>query len=381
MGGNREIGLPPAVLKEKLGIELTEEQKTAIINLWNSQTNPPPTLQQLIDAAYPGENVDPRSPKGKLVRSFLSNRKLKPRLANDYVKKERIEFNQEQKERIVKLAPTMRPYEIARVIFNNPTLEPAKVETKSIIEYLDSLPAALKTQLNITGEDDTEEEYLPPRSIPGVIPKINKYANPTEDIDNEKLNPKQKKEINALLGYLHATRFLYQINSYKKQSDRILFESSFIKYTYDKGDLTQEEVDQYIMAAIEVVNSHKIEQTIRMFEQEQDALMKNGERLSMTLVEAINYARKEFNDSGARQMKLFAALTQKRSERLSGQLRENASILNLITLWKDEENRKEMIRYQMLKKKALSDEIKNYMTWGEQKLKILGISENEILEG
>ena len=58
---------------------------------------------------------------------------------------------------------------------------------------------------------------------------------------------------------MHTFRFNHQINNYETQNDRDLFESSFIRYTYDKPDLTQEEVDQYIVLSSEVVISANIQ--------------------------------------------------------------------------------------------------------------------------
>ena len=57
----------------------------------------------------------------------------------------------------------------------------------------------------------------------------------------------------------HTFRFNHQINSLAATTDRELFESSFIRYTFDKGDLTQEEVDQYIVLATEVVIAANIQ--------------------------------------------------------------------------------------------------------------------------
>jgi hypothetical protein len=57
--------------------ELTTEQKQAIIDFWNDNPSPPiidfwndnpsppPDLQDLINAAFPGENVDGRTKQRK----------------------------------------------------------------------------------------------------------------------------------------------------------------------------------------------------------------------------------------------------------------------------------------------------------------------------
>ncbi len=135
------------------------------------------------------------------------------------------------------------------------------------------------------------------------------------------------------------------------------------------------------MLAIEVVSSHAILRTITMMQKEQDSLVENGDKMSMTLVEAINVARKEFNDSSKRQSELLKSLTQKRSDRMSKLVKENATILNLVSFVKEEENRKKLAEYVKLKADKLKEEVDKYIDMSELKIKILGIDPNEILNG
>ena len=62
------------------------------------------------------------------------------------------------------------------------------------------------------------------------------------------------------------------------------------------------------------------------------------------MVEAINTAQNEYHQSVNRQQKLLESLKEKRSDRLKNQLKENASILNLVEMWKSEESRTKMIK-------------------------------------
>lgn len=99
----------------------------------------------------------------------------------------------------------------------------------------------------------------------------------------------------------------------------------------------------------------------------------------MSLVEAINTAQNEYHQSVNRQQKLLESLKEKRSDRLKNQLKENASILNLVELWKDEESRVKMIKLAELRKKAVKDEVEKLSNMDEIKARIMGISEDEIL--
>jgi len=112
-----------------------------------------------------------------------------------------------------------------------------------------------------------------------------------------------------------------------------------------------------------------------------DSNVEAGEKISMSLVEAISTSRNEYNQSVSRQQKLLQDLKVKRSDRLSKQVKENASILNLVELWKEEESRKEMIRLAEMRKELLSKEVERLSTIDEIKARILGLSKDEVLNG
>ena len=73
------------------------------------------------------------------------------------------------------------------------------------------------------------------------------------------------------------------------------------------------------------------------------------------------------------------SLKEKRSDRLKNQLKENASILNLVEMWKDEESRVKMLKLAELRKQSIKDEVENLSGMDEIKARIMGISEDEVL--
>ena len=202
-------------------------------------------------------------------------------------------------------------------------------------------------------------------------------------IDKEKITPRQKKSIDKLMGYLHTFRFVHQISNYNHETDRELFESSFVRYTHDKSDLTQEEVDQYIVLSGEVVIASNIQRRVGRLQNllDETAMDNEGRRISMSLVEAISTAQNEYNSCVNRQHKLLSDLKQKRSDRLSKQIHDNASILNLIETWKEEQGRKELIRIAELRKRVVKDSVDELSTMDQIKARIFGISEEEAING
>tara|TARA_Y100000310_G_C20652488_1_gene800208 strand:+ start:698 stop:1786 length:1089 start_codon:yes stop_codon:yes gene_type:complete len=359
-------------------IELTSEQKDRVLKEWESEEDNPPSLLELIRIAYPDKpHLDGRSKEGKAVKTFLATRQIKPLASHQYQPK-KIELAEEHKEFINNNFGMMSAVEIARILFKNNELTNLNQESRAVDEYVKTLNSAAAFQQN---SEVPEENYKPPKTMHAAITKVNHYV--LGGIDKNKLTPKNKKDINSLIGYLHTYRFLHQMNTYENQTDRELFESSFIRYTNDKNDLTQEEVDQYIVLSGEVVIASNIQRRVERLQQHLDAAAEDteGRRIAMALVESISTAQTEYNQCVNRQQKLLESLKEKRSDKLKKQIHNNASILNLVEIWKEEESRKKMIQLAERRKEVIKDEIDNLTSMDEMKARILGISEDEILNG
>jgi len=359
-------------------VELTQDQKDLIIKTWNEQKDNPPSLQELTQITFPGvPNIDGRSKYGKAVKNFLASRELKVKTKSEYTPKDRVEFTQEQKDYIVNNAAMMSAVDLARDLFNNYGLSNLSIEARSIQEYLDSLPKQI--QSTPSDKDDDQGDYKPPKNLERALVRVNRYV--LNGLDKDKLTAKQKKDLTSLISYLHTFRFLHQIGTYTTQQDRELFESSFIRYAYDKADLTQEEVDQYIILSTEVVISANIQRTIQTLQEQIDIEVSSGNRIPMPLIEAVTSARTEYNQCVTRQQKLLNDLKIKRSERLSSLVKENASILNLVQMWKDEDTRKEMIKMADMRREILKGEIGRLSSMDDVKARIFGLTEEEVLDG
>ena len=354
-------------------VVLTNEQKAKIIEEWNSKPDDPPSLLQLITVAFPDKKVDGRSKEGKAVKAFLAEQSIKARAAQEYKHKE-IGLDKDQKEFIDNNYKMMTFVEIARVIFANEKITNLNKEAKVVETYIKEIDPSHDSaeEINVT-----HDEYKPPSTFSLALTKINKYI--FDKWDKDKLVAKEKKNVESLLGYMNTYRFIHQINSYTAPTTRELFESSFVRYTCDKNDLTQEEVDQYIVLSSEVVIASNIQHRVEHLNRLLDDAANEDRRIAMSLVESINTAQNEYHQSVNRQQKLLESLKEKRSDRLKNQLKENASILNLVEMWKTEESRTKMIKLADMRKEAVAEEVENLSTMDEIKARIMGISEGEVL--
>ena len=358
---------------------LSEEQKSLVVNEWNNRPDNPPSLQELVQLCYPDQNLDGRSKEGRAIKEYLSTMQIKARGAQEYVPIEKPELTGEQKEFIDSNCSVMKAVELARVAFKNPEITNLNIEARIVDDYLQTLPQSMLFEQESDIPD--AEEYKPPKTFDRMMYRINRYVMPA--IDKNKISPAQKKGISACIGYVNTFRFTHQINSYDSAVNRELFESCFIRYSYDKYDLSQEEVDQYIVLSAEVVIASNIQRRINHLSRLLDdtADDSDGRRISMSLVDAINTAQTEYNQCINRQQKLLSDLKQKRSDKLKNQLQNNASILNLVELWKEQETREKMVKLAELRKKTLKDEVQRLSDMDELKSRVLGMSEDEVLNG
>ena len=362
-------------MKQKVNsLKLTNEQEELILNEWNSRPDSPPSLLELIKLAFPNQSLDGRTKEGKAVKAFLATRKIKARGAHEYKAKEKIQLSEEDEIFIKNNLEFMSSVEMARVLFENNQLSNLNQEARVVSEFIKTLET---TNAFESPEEVPTEKYKPPKTFDKTVFRVNRYTS--NSINKNKITARTRKNIDSLIKYLNAYRFSYQINTYVTETDRELFESSFIRYTHDKPDLTEEEVDQYIVLSSEVVIAASIqrrkEHLTRLLD---DVVEDTSGRASMSLVEAIGKTETEYNQSVNRQQKLLGDLKEKRSDKLRKEIQENASILNLVKVWKEEESRKKLIYLAELRRKSVKEEADNITDMDEIKARILGLDKDEV---
>lgn len=369
----------PTTYFEDNGLSL--DKQTEVLQKWNESLESPPSLNELVSVGFPDDpDPDGRSKNGRLTKEFLSSRKIKARGSQVYVPSKKFELTEEHKQYIAENASIMRPIDIGRTMTGKPELTNLDLEVRAVRGYIEEL----RKSTGSFYEDRTVQEvemWKPPSTFSKTLSKVNKYIH--FKVKEDKITITQKKCINALMGYLHSYRFIHQISNISNEGDKTLFESSFVRYTNDKSDLTQEEVDQYIVLSIEVVLSSNILNRIERLNGMLDTTASDteGRKISMGLVESIRHAQTEYNQSVTRQQKLLESLKEKRSYRLSKQIKENASILNLVQLWKDEESRLELLELAKKQKDLIRDEVVRLSSLDEVKCRIMGLSEEEAING
>jgi len=334
---------------------LTEEDKDYIKRNWDKIP-----LIEITRAIAGNPNEDGRSFIGKQVKNYIIDVGGTP-ITTKYSKIE-MELTEEQKDYVKRNYKNSKPLEIAKILFpDKKQLTALNKETILVQEFIKEFdPSAIDSK-----EELSVGTYRAPQKIDTLLFKVVKYitkftTGEAKAPDVKNLTELEKKQLLALLSYINTHRFLSQINSYKKEDDRETFESCFIRYTYDKPDLMQEDVDQYIVICDEIVAQGKIQRTIELLDMQIDEALQSergASSISGNTTELINALREKLNVSRKRVDDTMGKLISSRSKRLDNRYQENASILNLVEAWQNEKTRLQLIELAKEQRNRESEEI------------------------
>ena len=353
-------------------INLTPEQQEKILKAWNdSPKESPPSLKDLVVLIF-GGGFDGRSNEGRTIKAFLAIKNIKAKPSNVYEPKVlSLNLSEQQKEFIYNNATLMSPVEIAKILFKDESLSHLSAEARLVSAYIRTLPSHIEPTEDI-------KSWKPPKTSEQVVARINKYV--LNGIDKSNINPKQQRDIDALMKFLHIHRLNIIINNYENERDRELFESSFVRFTYDKNDLTEEEVDQYISVCTDIVQHTRMQTELDNLTAIRDEITEDPDgKLSMSIVEALGKLYGEMDSNLKRQQKALETLNGKRNDRIKNKVKENASLISLVESWRNKTQRDKMIRLAEIKKTAREKEIDRIENMESVKASIFGISKEELL--
>lgn len=283
------------------------------------------------------------------------------------------------------LVDSTGPFEIAKIIFKNPYLQPASREVRAIALYCREADPSYKRE-----EDQVEDlDYQPPSSRNELIGKVNRYAIAFTSDGKKMLNPTgltpvQSRNLQALLTFMQTPLFKIEADKCVKRVDRELFESTFIKFCWDKPDLLAEEVDQYISLAAETVNFNMIDRMVKKLDERiQNLINEAGEgkiALNMAEVELLTSVREKANASMKQKAALLKTLTVARSARMAAKQEANSSLHNLVDAFRNEVDRKKIIEtVERQKRDPLRKEIERLSTIDSIKAELFGLNKEDIL--
>jgi hypothetical protein len=218
--------------------------------------------------------------------------------------------------------------------------------------------------------------YVAPKAVVRVIKKINDATGST--FDEEKINRQHKICVDKLTINLNNSRFVKIMNNYTVRDDRDLFEQEFIRLTWDKPDLTSDEINLYMNVCKEIINLEVISKHLNKLNDMFD-IANDQEEMSVRLAEIIKAKSSEYHQCETRIENLTKKLQGDRSSRMQSKHKENASILAIVQFFQDEEERNNMVKIAEMQKQLVSEEANRLEGMEEWKARILGISKDHVI--
>ena len=349
-------------------MDLTKEQKDFL----RENASKIPDLIDLTKQCFEDDSLDGRSKEGRAVRKFLVENSIDFK-TTARMPTETIEFTKEQKDFIIQQAQEgLSSLEIARIVFPSRSVRPLSNEQRAVLSQIrevnpDILPSQDSGALN---------SYIAPKSASRIIKKINDATG--LGLDESKLNRQKQICVEKLGVNFSNSRFLKIINNYLNQEDRVLFEHEFTRLTWDKPDLTADEINLYLNVCKEVINLEVISAHLNKLNSMFDDADEQQE-MSIRLAEIIKAKSSEYHQCETRIENLTKKLQGDRSERMKKMNKENASFLSIVQLFQEEEERETMIRIAEMQKEAVKQEAERLEGMAEWKARVLGIGQQDVI--
>lgn len=353
-------------------INLTEEQKQLALKTFAEK----PDLIHITRVVFADKNIDGRDKRGRAVKDFLLSQGKEYQTTKS-VSKKAVDLTEAQKQFLMsdQISSDMNMIQIARLTFGDPSIKPLSAQHVVIQEFIQKFRTDILDRNDIVAS----ENWSPPKSLSTVILRINKWVKTNYPSDETKLPSKIKRHAEKLMTYLSSYKIENTINCFLRRSDRDLFESEFVRYTWDKPDLTNEELNLYMMVCSNHVRAKHIQKRLDKFNEM--LLGQEGADVSVSMA-AGNYLKgmsEELNACESRIDKMLSKLNGDRAKRLEKQLGANFSFLALVEAFQDKEERDKIVKMADMHNKLISNEWDRLETMDEMKARIMGISLREML--
>jgi hypothetical protein len=354
--------------RKAINYELTDAEKEIVLKEFETTKD----LMQLTKKVFNDETLDGRSAQGRAVRQFLAQcqKNYETSLRTNL---DEIELTKEQKEFLMGhgIEAGMTALEIAKIVFQDAEIVSLSLKHRTVNQFLRKYRPEIIDDDIVAGE-----KWMPPKALSRAIKKVNDWTG--SNYEEVTMPTKQKRCCEKLLIYLQSFRFGLTINEFSTASDRNLFESEFVRVTWDKPDLTIDELNLYITMCSNYVRQRHIQSRmdkLNTFLAETE----NDRDVTMRLTEIIKATSEELNQCEKRIESLAKDLNGGRKERLLKQGEQNGNIFALVEAFRDKEERDRMILMAELQNKAVEDEADRLESMDEFKARILGISKRELL--
>lgn len=349
-------------------MKLNKKQKDFLRENFSST----PNLSELTRKLFENETLDGRTKEGRAVRAFLAEENLQYE-TSAWEKVEDIDLTEQQIDFVKAQAENgLSAFQIAEILFPDRSIKRFCKEHVAILDFLREYEPSFVHE----SETAVNRTYNPPKLFSTALKKVNQFC--LTEYEEEKLNHEQIECIKGLVKSLSAPRFIQVISNYTSMKDRELFEAEFVRATWDKPDLTSDEINLYINVCVDYINlkniSSHIEKLNVMFNEVEDQ-----QDMTVRLAEVLKSKTDEYDKCEKRMESLIKKLNGDRAERLKNRQKENATIISLVRNFQMQEERERMIELAEMQKKLVEEEADRLDNMDSWKARILGISKQDAI--
>ena len=349
-------------------MNLDEHQKEALKGLYKEISD----LSELTRKVFNDEALDGRTKEGRAVRQYLIDNGFKYKTTEKVVLEE-VKLTIEQKQYAREAAEEgQKVLDIARVIFPDcDIVSSLNREARTVFEYLrDECP-------DLAVEDEhTDKKYSAPNRLYGVFQKVNEYAG--ENINFRRMTTRERKYLESLLKFMRAPRLTQVVNSYSSVEDRKMLESEFVRFTWNKPDLTNEESALDISVCIDLVSSKRGQQHLEklnlMIDEAHD-----DQDLHMRLSEMFKVKSDEYHKIMTRVDNVLKKLNGSRSDRIKMKHTQTSDFAWIVEAFQEKEERDRLVTINRAQALAVKDDTDRIESLEEWKARILGIDKDELI--
>jgi hypothetical protein len=347
-------------------MELTEAQKQKILDEFQKD----PSILNITRVVFNNSELDGRSKEGRSVIKFLAENGLKIQTTKHEKAKE-VNLDVDQVEKIIEMAEDgMNTSEIADVLFSK-RVKRLSNEWRAVNTILSQKEDAPQDIVQ-----DSNDNYVAPQALSRIIKKVNDSTG--YGLEENRMSRNQKHCCDKLRINLNNSRFVAIVNNYTSPRDKGLFEQEFIRLTWDKPDLTADELNLYMNVAKEIINLELITGHLQklndMFESADDQ-----DEMTVRLAEIIKAKSSEYHQCESRIENLTKKLQGDRGQRLANKQKETASFLSIVQLFQEEEEIKNIVRIAEMQKQIIKEEAQRLEGMAAWKARVLGIGIEDVL--
>jgi len=348
-------------------MQLTEEQKASIVKIFHES----PDLIHITREVFGNGALKGSSREGRLVRDFLLEKGLRYRTTKRKRLKP-IELTEEQKTATENLYDSgFSSFQIAKDLFGD-EIKKLGLEQRAVLAHLQEINP---TADQLDGEASADGAYSPTRNTGKLVKKILEATG--YELNAAKMSRMHSICVDRLAINLSNSRFVKIINAYGDE-DRELFEHEFVRLTWDKPDLTADEINLYMNMCKEIIHMEELSadqrKLHRLFHE-----LESTEEMAIKLSDMIKTKDDQYHKCEKSIEDLTKKLQGDRAERMRKRRQDSASFLAIVQLFQDEEERRNMVRIADMQKEAVREEADNLETMDMWIARIIGVDKDDVI--